>query len=298
MLLKKNTSRRSALRTLALTGTAAVTGTAINPGHANAFARIQSTTSTALAIIGDESHNSDYIRTALRKTLVEEAGLSVDFSDVTDLISAENLAHYKMLIIFRDGMVLPDGYNFAMYWQPGRGEEILSEPPLPPMRRGESTTWITEAQGKAIKAFVENGGALWAWHNNSHLSLQNKDYRDVEGAVYAGHPRIRPYRVKIQNKTHPIMKDVNDFVVTDEQHYVQYDKDPKYILATSTYEGDGPIYKDSFDRESHTSESVWAYDYGKGRVCFMAPGHMITALWNPEYKKMQKNAIPWLLKKA
>jgi len=25
------------------------------------------------------------------------------------------------------------------------------------------------------------GGALWAFHNNSEASISNKDYRDVEG---------------------------------------------------------------------------------------------------------------------
>ncbi len=30
----------------------------------------------------------------------------------------------------------------------------------------------------------------------------------------------------------------------------------------------------------------------------MAPGHMITVLWNPEYEKMQKNAVKWLLRET
>ena len=54
-------------------------------------------------------------------------------------------------------------------------------------------------------------------------------------------------------------------------------------------------YTDQAGRRSNKAESVWAYDYGKGRVCFMAPGHMIAVLWNPEYVKMQKNAARWLL---
>ncbi len=297
MLFRNKTTRRNALRTLGVAGAAAAAGSIARPGRANAFNRITGTKSTALAIIGDESHNSDYIRTGLMKTLVKDGGLSVDFSDVTDLISAENLKHYKMLIIFRDG-VLSTYYEYAMYWDPRRGGTVVSEPPVERPPRGPQQTWITEAQGKAIKEFVQNGGALWAWHNNGHLSRMNQDYRDVEGAIYVGHPAIRPFRVKILDKTHPIMKGVNDFVVTDEQHYVHYDKDPNYILATSTHEGDGPIYKDMEGRESFTSEAVWAYDYGKGRVCFMGPGHMITALWNPEFVKMQHNAIKWLLRQA
>ena len=39
-----------------------------------------------------------------------------------------------------------------------------------------------------------------------------------------------------------------------------------------------------------------AYEYGKGRVCFMTPSHMVSVLWNPEYEMMQKNAAKWLLR--
>ena len=62
------------------------------------------------------------------------------------------------------------------------------------------------------------------------------------------------------------------------------------MLARSVNEN-GLDFTDNAGRQSNSAESVWAYDYGKGRVCFMAPGHMITVLWNPEYKKMQKNAV-------
>jgi hypothetical protein len=30
----------------------------------------------------------------------------------------------------------------------------------------------------------------------------------------------------------------------------------------------------------------------------MAPGHVITSLWNPEYVTLQKNAVRWLLKQS
>ena len=43
--------------------------------------------STAFAVIGDRYHNSDYIRTALGKTLVGDLGLTIDFTD--DVKSAQ-----------------------------------------------------------------------------------------------------------------------------------------------------------------------------------------------------------------
>jgi type 1 glutamine amidotransferase len=284
MFQRLKVTRRFTLRTMGLAGMGAAAG---------ARSGIAAGAATAFALCGDESHNSDYIRTALGSTLVEDAGLSIDFTDEEKLLTYENLKRYKILIMFRDGLRYPNGYYQAIYWT-GKPEDIVSVPPLDKKIGGHGVGWMTQEQGKAIKAWVQEGGSLWAFHNNSQASLLNKDYRDVEGAIYTGHPPIRPYKVHIVNREHPITHGVNDFVVTDEQHYVTYDKDPKYVLARSVNEN-GLDYTDHAGRRSNTAESVWAYDYGKGRVCFMAPGHMIVVLWNPEYVKMQKNAAKWLL---
>ena len=256
-------------------------------------------TATAFALIGDEPHNSAYIQTGLTRTLVEGAGVSIDFTDQEKMLSYETLRQYKLLIMFRDGYKWPNGR-----WRPVLShdkttitdqKDLVSVPPLPMKIGTGPVPWMTAEQGKAVKQWVQEGGSLFAYHNNSHVAMTNKDYRDVEGATYTGHPVIRPFKVKIVNHDHPITKDVHDFVVTDEQHYMTYDKDPKYVLARS-YNEEGLDFTDSTGKRGNTAEAAWAYDYGKGRVCFLAPGHMITVLWNPEYEKMQKNAAKWLLR--
>ncbi len=248
---------------------------------------IRTGNATAFALIGDRYHNSDYIRTALKQTLVKEAGLSIDFTDEVSLLSEETLKHYKMLIVFRDGMIWPNGY--------GLNGEIVSVPSLPKIEE-KPEMWMKPSQGKAVREFVEDGGSAFFFHNSSHISLSNDDFRDVEGAIYTGHPPIRPFKVKIMNKHHPITKGVNDFIVTDEQHYVKYEKDPEFVFMISVNE-DGLTFTGSIGDQGASCEAGWAYDYGKGRVCFMAPGHTIAALWNPEYKKLQRNAVKWLLRK-
>ncbi|RJS93178.1 ThuA domain-containing protein [Candidatus Bathyarchaeota archaeon] len=241
----------------------------------------------AFALIGDRYHNSDYIRTALTKTLIKEEGLSIDFTDDVSLLSEETLKYYKMLIVFRDRAVWPNGYEID--------ENIISVPPLPKIEE-KPEAWMKPSQGKAIKEFVEDGGSAFFFHNSSHISLSNDDFRDVEGAIYTGHPPIRPFKIKITNKSHPITRGVNDFIVTDEQHYVKYEKDLEYVFMISVNE-DGLSFISSIGDQGTSCEAGWAYEYGKGRVCFMAPGHTIAALWNPEYKKLQKNAVKWLLRK-
>jgi len=239
---------------------------------------------TAFALTGDRYHNIDYVRTALGKTLVKDQGLSIDFSDELSLLSASNLKPYKLLIMLRDGMVWPAGYDAAGV------RPIVSEPPIAKFDPNP-VYWMTAEQGKAVKEFVQNGGAALFYHNVTYISPQNEDFRDVLGAVTLQHPPLRPFKVKIVNKEHPITRGVSDFVVTDEQHFVKYEKDPKYVLMQSVNE-DGLTWKDV----GTTSVAGWAYEYGKGRVCYLAPGHVISALWNPEYEKIQKNAVKWLMR--
>jgi len=250
-------------------------------------ASIYSGKATALVVCGDRYHNSDYVRTALGETLGRELGLAMDFSDEVELLAPRFLRQYKLLIMLRDGMKW-SGYGMSG----GRGTPLVSDPPLPPIEE-KPIYWITAEQGKAVKDFVSGGGGALFFHNTTYISPHNQDFRDVLGAVTLEHPPLRPFRVKIVNPGHPITRGVRDFVVTDEQHFVAYEKDPKYVLMQSVNEN-GLTWRD------HGTSSVagWAYDFGKGRVCYLAPGHTIAALWNPEYKKIQKNAARWLLRQG
>ncbi len=281
--ITRSMTRRSVLRSAASAVTCAGVSLAL-PG-----ARAQSVYGkrqvTAFALTGDRYHNIDYVRTALGKTLVKDQGISIDFSDELSLLSAANLKPYKLLIMLRDGMVWPAGYEAA-----GGARPTVSEPPIAKFDPNP-VYWMTAEQGKAVKEFVQNGGAALFYHNVTYISPQNEDFRDVLGAVTLQHPPLRPFKVKIVNKEHPITRGVSDFVVTDEQHFVKYEKDPKYVLMQSVNE-DGLAWKDI----GTTSVAGWAYDYGKGRVCYLAPGHVISALWNPEYEKIQKNAVKWLMR--
>ena len=97
--------------------------------------------------------------------------------------------------------------------------------------------------------------------------------------------------MRVVNPNHPITQGIKDFVVNDEQHYVAYDKDKKYLLLEAE-NVDGLTFQDLGAK----SIAGWAYGYGKGRVVFTSPGHTIHALWMPEYLKLQRRAVQWLLK--
>ncbi len=238
-----------------------------------------------LALVGDRFHNSDYIRTALNRLFLE-LNLSVVFTIIFSEIDATHLEGYRLLVVFRDGLNWPKGYlepNDYCYSSSLENSEEWS--------KEEYQGWITEEQGKAIQEFVQAGGGLYAYHNSSNVSVFSKNFREVMGGAYLGHPPLRPFRVKVVNHEHPITQGINDFIVNDEQHYMTYDKDPKDVLLRSEN-----IDGLKFETYGTTACGGWAYDYGKGRVVFTAVGHTLHALWQPEYYKIQKNAVRWLLR--
>src|SRR2546426_11092268 len=100
---------------------------------------------TAFALIGDRYHNSDYIRTGLRRTIEREMDVTVDFCDEVKMLNAETLKGYKLLIVLRDGMLWPDGYqdesSNAGYVATGR-PPLVSDPPVPKMTARQDF-WIT-----------------------------------------------------------------------------------------------------------------------------------------------------------
>jgi type 1 glutamine amidotransferase len=270
-------SRRSILRSAAVAGVSGILGRA----SAQTGGRKQ-----ALALIGDRYHNSDYIRVALTKVF-DGLNVNVDYSVHYDQLSANQLKNYQLFLCLRDGMIWPGGYlGPDAYTHYEQGLENSDDFPRP-----KPQNWITEEQGVAVKEFVNAGGGFYSLHNNSHVSLTSKAYREVQGGAYIGHPPLRPFKVRVVNTNHPITKGIKDFMVNDEQHYVEYDKDSKYVLLEAE-NIDGLKY----DKHGVKSIAGWAYDFGKGRVVFTSVGHTIHALWAPEYVKLQKQAIQWLLK--
>ena len=284
-------TRRSAIRAVGTMGTTVAMTGAVLPARGSESPR----PADAFALVGDRFHNFDYIRTALARTLVKESGKTVVFTPDYTLLTEATLRNYRLLILLCDGLSFPGGYATPYVFYDPEKVKLVSEPPVPTFDE-TAVNWMTADQGRAIRGFVEKGGSAWFFHNASYISGADKDFRHVEGALFTGHTPFRPYKIKITNRDHPITRGVKDFVVTEEQHYLVYDKNPKDVLARSVNEEGLEYSTPQHGNQGATCEACWAYDYGRGRVCFMAPGHTIASFWNPEYVKLQKNALLWLLR--
>lgn len=295
-------------------------------GVSDAWAASQASTSQTrrtgqapqtLVLMCDRYHNQDYIRVSLNRVF-KELDLSVVYTTNYYDLSKSLLEPYQLFICFRDNMIWPGGYSSGPAEDGARQpQDGMENPGEFPPEKAES--WITEEQGQAVKDFVSAGRGLYSLHNNAYVSRSSKNYRDVQGGVALGHAPIRPFKVRIANKEHPITHGVADFMIADEQHYAIYDKDPKNILlqgenldglafegnsrqgagrgrGAATAENEAQGGPEAPQDQGTTSISGWAHEFGKGRVVFTAMGHTNDAMWHPEYFKIQANAVRWLLK--
>ena len=253
----------------------------------------------ALALIGDRFHNPDYIRTSFARVF-KDLNIPVDYTIEYDKISASLLKNYQLFVILRDGQIFPGGYLGPDSWSE-YSMNLENAPDASGGRGGSaggrggggggSVMWMTAEQGAAIKDWVNAGNGFYSMHNSSHISISNKDYRDMMGGAFISHPPLRPFQIRATANKHPITEGITPFMVNDEQHYVTYNKDPKYVILESE-NIDGLTFRDLGTK----AIGGWAYDYGQGRVVFTAAGHTNHVLWVPQYLEIQKRSVMWLLK--
>ena len=213
----------------------------------------------ALALIGDRYHSPVYIRDGLTPALVKE-NIPVTFIEDVTQLNAESLAAHQLLIILRDGMNWPDGFDKP------------------------AVKLMTDAQQQAIWDFVHNGGGFLALHNAQGIYPPGGLYYKLFGGDYGGHPKPYLFTVRIDDKTHPVTAGVEDFEIFDEHHTVKYYLDREHLLMRT------------MARDNLAAPGGWWREMGKGRFCYMSPGHTPDALGHPMMQRLIRNAMNWLLR--
>lgn len=248
-----------------------------------------------VALIGDRYHNADYIRVHFDR-LFGSLGIPYEYTANYEWFTGEEgtselLDGARLLCIFRDGLIFPDGYvgpeAYSHY-----STDLMDDPPA-----GTPGTWVTEGFARAVASFVRQGGALFSCHNNLSVSVYSPTYRSLTGGVYDGHPPERPWRVEVVDGAHPLTAGVHDFTVTDEQHFPIHDAaDDTLLLRGRNVDGLAFSSDSGATARGTVSDVAWVSQPGSGRVVVSTIGHNLDALWKPDYFRFQQNAVRWLLR--
>jgi len=163
---------------------------------------------------------------------------------------------------------------------------------------GSSSPWfeegVTELMPEHFESFVKRGGGFLSIHAGNSFFETNKaetfdkpcrEYINFVGCRFITHPPRCPVTYHVLNKKHPVTSGVEAFCERDEHYQIEMTADDAMILMEST-SADGLKMPAAYVREM-----------GKGRLCSLMPGHILSVWRNPEFQKLLANAVNWCLKK-
>jgi type 1 glutamine amidotransferase len=214
----------------------------------------------ALVLIGDEPHEPGHIEAGLRPVF-EATGVVPHFTVDVRALSADNLAHVKLLVMLRDGLLRPH--------VPGQKDFV----------------WMTPEQEQAVVEFVHRGGAFLNLHNAMGLYPENGPFLNLVGGRYIGHGPLERFRVEVVDRDHPVTRGVANFSLADEQHTPPCDETKVHVLLRNRSDS------------GQMAAAGWVYEPGQGRLCHLANGHTRESLLHPMYQRLMRNAVHWCLRR-
>jgi type 1 glutamine amidotransferase len=153
---------------------------------------------------------------------------------------------------------------------------------------------ITDDQARMFVDCIKSGKPVVVLHHSLCAFESWPEYRNIIGGKYFLSPATVDgkeysagsyieglrFKVKVVNPNHPVTKGIGDFEILGETYKGYYVADDVTPLLTTN---------------EPTSEPVigWAKKYGKARIVVFQSGHGPTALENPNYRKLLKQAIEW-----
>lgn len=189
-------------------------------------------------------------------------------------------------------------FDFVMAAKDILTPELIAEYPLIICCKGNSVIaanrapWfentVTEVMAPEFRAYVEAGGGFLCVHSGNTFGGDGDgvaEYREFVGNRFTGHP-LRCGIVAKKCSDHPIMAGVADEFDIRDEHYQMTDiaEDADVFLKTTSPKGG-------------TQVAGYTRAMGKGRLCVLTPGHVLSVWHHPEFQKILVNAMNWCMDK-
>jgi len=148
---------------------------------------------------------------------------------------------------------------------------------------------ISEDQVHTLLDTIRGGAGIAGWHGGMGDAFRtNCEYQFMVGGQFVAHPGgIIPYTVEIVANNHPITQGISTFSLTSEQYYMHTDPSNEVLAVTRISGTDAPWVTGC------TMPVAWVRPYGKGRVFYFSPGHVVSDFTVPEAREIVHRGILW-----
>lgn len=160
----------------------------------------------------------------------------------------------------------------------------------------DKSSWKTKAVQEQFAQYVRRGGGLLAIHTALVAGENTARLDKLIGSKFTFHPKDAPVHVQAVKK-HPIVNNVGMFCEIDEHYRLEILADDIDVFMASYSNEQGESSKFEEDPYHNTTAWLGAAGYtrceGKGRICVLTPGHLLSVWHNAEYQKVLINSINW-----
>ena len=177
--------------------------------------------------------------------------------------------------------------------------EVFKPKQIPADEAGKAAALAREeALKKSLLDFVSKGGGLAGIHSATDTYKGWKEYNDMMGGAFDGHPWHELVSIKNLAPENPVNAAFGgeNFEVTDEIYQFRKDtaspNDRKMLLALSPDKTD--LKKGKFGPDGLYPIS-WLRKYGEGRTFYCSLGHRDEIFWNPVVLKHYLAGLQFVL---
>lgn len=222
---------------------------------------------TVIAIAENGGHHIAYSTAAkvwLNK-LAADSNFTIQYIENTNSINDSMLSKYQLFIQLDYppyGWTEKAAAAFRKYISTGQGG------------------WLGFHHASLLGEF--DGCPIWQWFSDFMGGIRYKNY--IAGFVSA--------EVHIENKSHPVVKNLPDTFLISKEEFYTYDKSPRanvQVIASV----DESSYKPDSDIKMGDHPVVWTNNHVAARNLYIFMGHSPELFQNKAYCQLFSNAIFW-----
>ncbi len=157
---------------------------------------------------------------------------------------------------------------------------------------------LSEDGRAALFDFVKQGKAFAGAHCATDTFYKVREYGEMIGGYFDGHPWHEKVSVKVEDAAHPATKHLGAaFDITDEiyQFKAPYDRTKLHVLLSLDAEKTD-LGREGVKRTDRDFAIAWCKEYGKGRVFYTALGHRAEVWADERFMKHIEGGFLWAMR--
>jgi type 1 glutamine amidotransferase len=138
---------------------------------------------------------------------------------------------------------------------------------------------LSSAALNCLDDYLEGGGGLLALHSASASYKDELRFYEILGGQFVNHGPVEEFVVQASAPEDEIFCSIPAFTVRDELYRHEYDPANRIHFHTVVGGEREPV--------------VWTRQWGQGRVCYCALGHVEGAVRHPQTRQILHQGLAW-----